>query len=186
MEPSADDPVLHHFQRYLGDVSDSDKALACKAAFARGLAELRAEQDFSRLDQDVTVELVEANIDRTSHTLVTRGMSRRPMNVPPEVQRGVPENFRYAELTIALPFAWPLDEESLLESEHSWPFALLARLAQFPFAKGTWLAEGHSVPNGEPPERYHASTDQCCALIAQPTDVEEGFKQLRISAGRRS
>ncbi|MGE0324314.1 MAG: suppressor of fused domain protein [Polyangiaceae bacterium] len=185
MEPSNDDPLLHHFQRYLGEVSASDKAHACKAAFSQALAELGEDPEFGRLDQDVTVELVEANIDRASHTLVTHGMSRRPMNVPPEAQRGVPENFRFAELTIGLPFAWPLDDAALAEPEHRWPFLLLARLAQFPFAKGTWLAEGHSVPNGQPPQPYAETTEQCCALIAQPTEVEEGFKQLRISAGRR-
>ena len=128
---------------------------------------------------------MEANIDRTAHTLVTRGMSRRPMNVPPQVQLGVPDNFRFAELALALPFAWPLDEASLAEPEHVWPLALLARLAQFPFAKGTWLGVGHTVPNQEPPVAYHTSTAQCCALIAPLVEIDEGFKQLRVSAGRR-
>lgn len=185
MEPSDDDPLIHHLQRYLGEISTSDKAAACKAAFERELRTLAAEPDFGRLDRELTLELVEANIDRTAHTLVTRGMSRRPMNVPPEVQHGVPENFRYAELGLALPFAWPLDDASLAEPQHSWPLALLARLAQFPFAKGTWLGVGHTVPNDEPPQPYADTTSQCCALIAPLMEVEEGFKQLRVTGGRR-
>ncbi len=185
MPPPDEDPLLHHFRRYLGEVSTSEKAAACKAAFGRELSALTADPDFDRLDHELTVELVEANIDRAAHTLITHGMSRRPMNVPPQVQLGVPENFRFAELVIALPFAWPLDEESLAEPEYSWPFALLAHLAQFPFAKGTWLGVGHSVPNQDPPRPYHESTAQCCALITPPSEVDEGFRQLRVSAGRR-
>src|SRR5690606_31728009 len=128
LEPSDDDPLVHHLQRHLGEISTSGKAAARNAASERVPRTLAAEPDFGRLDRELTLELVEANIDRTAHTLVTRGMSRRPMNVPPEVQHGVPENFRYAELGLALPFAWPLDDASLAEPQHSWPLALLARL----------------------------------------------------------
>jgi hypothetical protein len=110
---------------------------------------------------------VEAGEDRRWHTLVTSGMSSKPM-----------EDGSRMELLIALPRDWPLDEESWREERHYWPVRLLKDLARAPHMFGFALGSGHTVPNGDPPEPYAPGTDACCALIAPPLLTPEAFDEL--------
>lgn len=179
-------PVQLHIQRYLGELSQSAEAVACKAAFAQELAALKLRGDYALLDTDVDVELVEPNIDRTCFTLVTHGMSRRPLNVPPQLLKANPDSLRYVELVISLPYNWPLTAAALEQQEHAWPLRLLARVAQYPHARGTWIAEGHTL-GGDPAEAepYAPNTQLCCAVVSPLFEVDEGFRRLKAQAGLR-
>jgi len=178
--------VQRHIQRYLGELSQSAEAEACKAAFARELAQLKQQPEYALLDTDVSVELVEPNIDRTSYTLVTHGVSRRPLNVPPALLKANPESLRYVELVICLPYDWPLTAEALTEQEHVWPLQLLARVAQYPHARGTWIAEGHTLGGDiDHAEAYAPNTQLCCAVVSPLFEVDEGFRRLKAQAGQR-
>ena len=75
----------------------------------------------------------------------TTGMSDLPMTPPPQVK----EDITRAELYILLPGDWPLDQFGPGASMSvCWPVTLLQFLARFPHAYNTWLAYGHTVPNG--------------------------------------
>ena len=56
-------------------------------------------------------------------------------------------------------------------------------LARFPHEYGTWLAEGHTIPNGDPPERYSPDTKLCCAMITPPLTLPENAHRFESRLG---
>lgn len=124
----------------------------------------------------VDVHMVEATRERPIHTLITSGMSDRPMIVPPEAAE-----LEYAELMIYLPPEWPLTQEAFEDEANYWPVRLLKTLARLPHEYDTWLGEGHTVPNGDPPEPYADNTKLVCALLTPPILEEEDFWLLETS-----
>jgi hypothetical protein len=111
--------------------------------------------------------------DRPWHTLVTTGMSERPMAAPkPEMA--------YAELVMALPPDWPTDTEELREERFYWPFRLLQQLAVLPHKYETYLWLGHTIPNADPPEPYAEDTGLCGAVLLPPLLLPDGFHPLRV------
>jgi hypothetical protein len=120
----------------------------------------------------IDVHFVPAGPDRNFQTLVTSGMSARAMSVPEGY-----EDYSYAELLICLPTHWPVGKQDFKDPRNYWPIRLLKYLARMPHEYGTFLASGHTVPNGNPPEPFAANTRFCCALIApirlSPKEVAE-------------
>lgn len=108
-------------------------------------------------------------------TLVTTGMSDRPMNVPPEA-----EAFRYAELLINLPPDWPLTMEALKDDNNYWPIRWLKYLARFPHEYDTWLGYGHTVANGNPPEPFASRVPFSGMLLELPLSAGTEFGRLEI------
>jgi hypothetical protein len=138
------------------------------------------ESDLVHLD----VLVVYPEEGRDYWTLVTSGMSDLPMNTP----EGLEEQ-RYAELMICLPRSWklPVDKEDWAGTgeEVYWPIYWLKTLARMPHALETWLGEGHTVPNGDPPEPYAKGTKLCCAMLMTPSIAAEGFGELEIDAEKK-
>jgi suppressor of fused protein SUFU len=120
---------------------------------------------------------VPAHAGRPFHMLVTCGMSARPMTVP------VGAEARHAELVMGLPADWPLDEAAWRDERHYWPVRTLKQLARLPHAYGTFLAPGHTIPNGDPPAPYSADTELCCSLIAPPVTLPAGAEVLDLEDG---
>ncbi len=116
----------------------------------------------------VDVHWIKATPQRPFHVLVTTGMSDLPMTVP----KGA-EAHRYAELAIALPADWNMNEADWQDEDHYWPIRWLKMLARFPHEYETWLAVPHTVPNGDPAERFAPSTALCGWLIS-PVFFQEG------------
>lgn len=112
-------------------------------------------------------------------TLVTSGMAERPMTVPDGL-----EDYRFAELTLALPAGWPIDESSLSAESNYWPIRLLKELARLPHDYETFLFYDHTVPNGDPAEPYAEGTSLCGALIGRPELIAEEFETFRVADGR--
>jgi hypothetical protein len=124
----------------------------------------------------IDVHVISPTADRDFVTLITSGMSDRPMHVP---EGG--EDYRYAELMICLPPDWPVDQKDFEDEANWWPFRLLKQLARLPHEYDTWLGLGHSIPNGDPPVPYHPNNLLCCALLLPPVTTSEAFDQLVIS-----
>ena len=112
---------------------------------------------------------------RPYYTLVTSGMSERPMTVPEGA-----ESLAYAELVLCLPPHWPLSMEDFRDERNYWPIRLLKVLARLPHEFGTWLGLSHSVPNGEPPRPYAANTGFCCAVLVPPLICPDPFRKLKF------
>lgn len=113
------------------------------------------------------------------HTLVTSGMSERPMNAPEGVS-----GCEYAELLVSLPATWPLTSEALEDESNYWPLRWLKLLARFPHEYQTWLWNGHTMPNGDPPEPFAPSTRLCSMMLAPPIHYPPEFFTLDAGPGR--
>jgi hypothetical protein len=111
---------------------------------------------------------------RPYHTLVTAGMSRTEMRVPPDAN--APHRL---ELMMTLPEGWnPSDETS------HWPIRLLQTLSRLPREREGWLGWGHTVPNGDPPQPLAPHTELCGVIIAPSLLVPVAFYELAIDGER--
>jgi Suppressor of fused protein (SUFU) len=114
---------------------------------------------------------------RPVHTLVTTGMSDRPMAVPAGTKAP-----RYLELMMTLPGSWQLGEDVKNDARWAWPIRQLKTLARYPHAHKTWLGWGHTVPNDQPPQPLAPGTKLCGAIIVPSLLVPEEFFELSIAA----
>lgn len=158
--------IAAHIERYLGPVSGVYHELL---------------SDKVHLD----VHVVPPSAEFPFYTLVTSGMSDRPMAVPP----GAPadEAPPYAELCLLLPSTWnipadPADVASAFEDENVyWPIRWLKLLARLPHEYGTWLGFGHTVPNGEDAAPFASNTELGCMLVLTALSLPEEFQTLVVS-----
>jgi Suppressor of fused protein (SUFU) len=127
----------------------------------------------------VDVHVVEPRKKRDYYTLVTSGMSDRPMAAP----KDHPDK-KYAELLICLPADWKMSEKALEKDRWSWPIDWLKLLARLPHEYDTWLWEHHTVPNGDPAEPFADNTDLCCAYLLRPALFPKEFFKLKVSRGK--
>jgi hypothetical protein len=125
----------------------------------------------------IDVHQVPPTEERPYYSLVTSGMSDRPMTVPDAEL----DSLRYAELMISLPSNWRLEKNAFDDETNYWPIRLLKSLARLPHEYNTWLAYGHTIPNGDPPERYAPDVPFVCALIAPPLSGGPEFATLELS-----
>ena len=146
----------------------------------------RVENVFHELVSDlvhVDVHIVPPGEGRPFFTLVTSGMSDRPMNAPPAMAQ-----FRYAELMLCLPADWPLPWTAAswddADPRAFWPVHLLKTLARLPHEYDTWLGFGHTVPNGDPMQPYAPGTKLCGAMLAYPVLTPAEFVELPLDADR--
>ena len=98
-------------------------------------------------DIHVDICIVPPSEKRDYYTLVTMGMGAHRMKVPEELAEYKLER---AELAIALPRDWKLDQESMKDERWYWPIRLLKVLARLPIASNTWLGFGHTMDNEQP------------------------------------
>ena len=158
--------IAAHIERHLGPVSGVYHELI---------------SDKVHLD----VHVVPPSAEFPFYTLVTSGMSDRPMAVPP----GAPadEAPPYAELCLLLPSTWnipadPADVASAFEDENVyWPIRWLKLLARLPHEYGTWLGFGHTVPNGEAAAPFASNTELGCMLVLTALSLPEEFQTLVVS-----
>jgi hypothetical protein len=128
----------------------------------------------------IDLHLIRATPERPYHFLITSGMSDRPMTVP----QGK-EECGYAELVIALPSTWPLNEEGCKDERNYWPLRLLRRLARFPHLYRTWLWYRHTLANYDPPEPYTPDIAFCASILSKPTLCEQDALRLQVSPEKR-
>jgi hypothetical protein len=139
----------------------------------------KIESVFHELVSDlvhVDVHMVAPTRKRNYFTLITSGMSDRPMNAPDDH----PDK-TYAELLICLPPDWKLSPKAFEKERWYWPVRWLKTLARLPHEYDTWLWEHHTVPNGDPPEPFADNTDLCCAYLLRPALFPREFFKLKAS-----
>jgi hypothetical protein len=132
----------------------------------------------------IDVHIIPPQPKRDYWTLFTTGMSDLPMT-PPEGA----DDQKYAELMLSLPPNWKIDQLQVtpppadLERWY-WPIRWLKQLARFPHTCNTWLASGHTIPNGDPAEPFTAGTKLCCWLLLPPVRVSSAARTIHLSDGR--
>jgi len=115
---------------------------------------------------------------RPYHTLLTAGMSRTEMHVPPDAN--APHR---VELMMTLPEAWNPSED-LNDVRSHWPTRLLQSLSKLPREREGWLGWGHTVPNGNPPQPLAPQTELCGVIIAPSLLVPVAFYELTVDGER--
>ena len=128
-------------------------------------------------DIHVDICVVPPSEERDYCTLVTMGMGAHRMNVPEELAEYKLER---AELAIALPADWKLDQESMKDEKWYWPIRLLKSLARLPIASDTWLGFGHTMDNKE---NFAENTKLCAAILTGPQSTEEGGEVCILPSG---
>ncbi|HPS79649.1 MAG TPA: suppressor of fused domain protein, partial [Thermoanaerobaculaceae bacterium] len=74
--------------------------------------------------------------------------------------------------------------------EHLTPgdFAAVVRqlkiLARLPHKFQSWLWWGHTVPHGDPPEPFAATTELCCSMLISPVSLPDELDTLWLEDGR--
>lgn len=154
--------VGHHLERTLGEAENVWHEIV---------------SDLVHLD----VHQVEPSDEFPFWTLVTSGMSARPMQVPEGA-----EEFAFAELAICLPREWPLTTEAFKDERNYWPIRLLKSLARMPHEYDTWLGPAHSIHNGETEITPYASNTQFCAAMLVPplAFLPPDFGQCETDSGK--
>ncbi len=123
----------------------------------------------------IDIHWVRPTKERPFHTLITSGMSDKPMNTPDGV-----EDCDFAELSICLPEDWKISEEDFKDERNYWPIRWLKYLARFPHEYNTWFGYGHTIPNGDPAEPFAVNT-QLNTMVLLPTVVfGEEFRTLKL------
>ena len=128
-------------------------------------------------DIHVDICVVSPSEERGYYTLVTIGMGAHRMNVPEELAEYKLER---AELAIALPPDWKLDEESQKEERWYWPIGLLKVLARLPIAGDTWLGFGHTMDKQSP---FAENTKLRAAILTGPQGVEKSGEVCTLPDG---
>ena len=128
-------------------------------------------------DIHVDICVVPPSEERDYCTLVTMGMGAHRMNVPEELAEYKLER---AELAIALPADWKLDQESMKDEKWYWPIRLLKSLARLPINCDSWLGHGHTVENREP---FADNTKLCTATLIGPQDTKDGSEICTLPDG---
>ena len=130
-------------------------------------------------DIHVDICVVPPSKERDYYTLVTMGMGAHRMNVPAELAEYKLER---AELAIALPPDWKLDQDSLKNERWYWPIGLLKVLARLPITEDTWLGFGHTMDKQSP---FAEGTELCAAILVGPQDaVWEGGEVCVLPGGQ--
>lgn len=174
--------------RHTGACRGDDDSVPCNRGTTRCIVE-HVEQHIGPVSQvfrEIVSDMVRLDVlwvpptpELACHTLVTSGMSDRPMNTPEELS-----GCRYIELMVRLPADWPMCTEAFRDERHYWPIRWLKRLARLPHEFDTWLFMEHTVPNGDPPRPFAPGTDFCGWLIYPPLLVPEEFWSLRVDNER--
>ena len=128
-------------------------------------------------DIHVDICIVPPSQERDYYTLVTMGMGAHRMNVPEELAEYKLER---AELAIALPADWKLDQESMQDERWYWPIRLLKVLARLPITSDTWLGFGHTMDNEED---FAENTKLCAAILTGPQGTEDGSEVCILPGG---
>jgi hypothetical protein len=136
-----------------------------------------SQQEIVSGDPPVSIHLIPPTGKRNRVTLVTTGMSDRPMAVP---EGG--EEYQFAELFIDLPGDWPTTPKKLADPKYGWPLDCLRRLARYPHDHNLWLGGARAVvANGEPPAPI-APGVSFTAFLLLTSDVPED--RLTLPDGR--
>ncbi|MFK8303634.1 suppressor of fused domain protein [Capnocytophaga stomatis] len=139
------DEICEHFKKYIGEP---------ESVFHEIMSE------YVHID----VHWIKPTEERPYHVLFTTGMSDYPMYLPKELEN--PNEFSHAELMVYLPKDWKIDENSF-DDDNYWPIYFLKMIARFPHQYKTWMAEGHTIPNGLEAEPI-ANTNFGCILLMPP------------------
>lgn len=98
----------------------------------------------------IDIYIRKPNAEQDFYVIYTTGMSDMPMNLPKELAKH--KELLYNELYMFLPSNWKFadagNQMTEEEQKDAWILQYIKFLARFPHEYHTWLAYGHTLPNG--------------------------------------
>ena len=128
----------------------------------------------------IDLHLIPATADRRYHTVVTTGMSDRPMKLVPGQ-----EAKRYCELMMALPPTWPIRSDEIRTEDKWWPFRHLKQTARFPHVYGTRVWYGHTVANEDPPQQLYTGVPFVGGILSIPVLCPKEAWTCEVSSAKK-
>jgi hypothetical protein len=116
----------------------------------------------------IDIHVIYPKPERDFYTLITTGMSDKPMHVPTKEHKP----WEYGEFMICLPKEWKLDDESLKNEDYYWPIRMMKFMARFPHEYKSWLSFGHTLPNGNPSRTYTDKVGFTGVLVDLPVTIQ--------------
>lgn len=154
-EPSIEQ-ISEHIEKYIGPIETV-------------FHELVSEQ------VHIDIHWVPPTKERPFHTLITSGMSDKPMSTPEDI-----EDSDFAELSICLPGHWKISQKDFEDDTNYWPVRWLKILSRFPHEYNTWLGYGHTIPNGDPAVGFAKNTELSSMLLLPSIVFSEEFRVLKL------
>lgn len=158
------DEICEHFEKYFGK---------SESVFHEILSE------YVHID----VHWIKPTPEKPYHLLYTTGMSDKPMYLPKEWSKEEKKAFSHAELMVFLPEDWKISDEDFKEDENYWPVYFLKMLARFPHQYKTFLAFGHTIPNGPDAEPIANTNFGCMLVLPAMISAPEDFHRLTTKDG---
>ena len=156
------DEICEHFEKYIGTIDSVFHEIV---------------SEYVHID----VHWIKPTAEHPYHVLFTTGMSDYPMYLPEGLDD--PNSFSHAELMVYLPADWQISDEAFKDNDNYWPVYFLKMIARFPHQYKTWMAEGHTIPNGEYAEPI-ANTEFGCIFLMPPyLSAPEDFLRLETKDG---
>jgi hypothetical protein len=121
-------------------------------------------------DLPIELRVTKPTADRPFYTLMTWGMSGRPMSVPAGM-----EDLAFAEVCLCLRADGPAPDDDY------WPVRLLKAVARYPHLTKTWVAWGSTVENPQP---YDPAKRFVGALLTAPALLPMGAEEVTREDGR--
>jgi hypothetical protein len=126
----------------------------------------------------IDVHVVAPTPERPCVTLVTSGMSDRPMTVP---ENAGPDHRSHAELMMGLPADWSLPQDAFKDERAYWPVRLLKTIARLPHEYRTWIGPWHSIPNGDPAQPYAPGMPFVATLVTPMIKCEPEASVIEVN-----
>lgn len=123
----------------------------------------------------IDIHIVDPTEERPFYTLVTSGMSDRPMAAPEDTME-----LKYLELFLCLPPDWSFDFEGPDGDKNYWPIGWLKHLARMPHEFETWLFACHTIPNGDPAEPVGEGVPFTGWMVFPGLTVPDEFSELHV------
>lgn len=129
----------------------------------------------------VDILIIPPGEGREWHTLVTSGMSSKPMNVPP-----AGAHLTHGELALRLPKHWAVEVENHQHEKEpvEWVIRWLKALARFPHALQTSLVETQTFQNCTPPEPIATDVPFTGWLLVNSASGGTNLEPLKCADGQ--
>ena len=123
----------------------------------------------------IDVYIRRPNEEQNFYVIYTTGMSDLPMTLPKDLRDR--DDIKYAELYMFLPGNWRFGQPGETVSPENtdiWIVNYIKFLARFPHEYKTWLAYGHTLPNGPDYEPLCEGTKMGGVVLSQGDGDIEG------------
>jgi hypothetical protein len=129
--------------------------------------------NFDVLNENSSFSIIRFDIEfrgKKYWVVSTNGLWKYTMPVSPKYA-----GKEHVELCVCVEEDWDFSDK-----EHLWPAEKLAWLGNYMLEKQSWFGEGHTIPNGKPPQAISVTITQDHFYFDEATFMHESFKPFYV------